>query len=351
MRLQSNFTLTRYSEVVLAIAVAIIQILFYAFVLGTLFHYLVRQDENSAQFKALMKAVDNFVQEHALPPPLADKIVEHYRFLHRKQSATTDRIFAQMPHRLQSEVQSVQYSGEMRATWMFASCSESFLAAVVLPLRERFMTPRQTLFKRGDGGLELHWCVDGVLHVKKDDTVISTIRADIGPGQVVGEIAFFLGIPQPHSVQASSAGEVTLIVLTASSFEDVASSYPEEVKGITQTILQRYNLDKHGEDIGAPLVDDSRNRDEVEVRNIGSLSPRSARTPLGKRYTPAVLASCSARTSCPVMPCPPPPVVLAHFPLPPPPPPPPPHRSRPRGRAFAGDGGFARKHSQGDHRP
>jgi hypothetical protein len=136
----------------------------------------------------------------------------------------------------------------------------------VLHVRERFMTPRELLFKRGDGALELLWCVGGTLHVKKGDVLISTIRADFGAGQVVGEIAFFAGIPQPYTVQASASGEVTLVVLPASGYEEIVSSYPEQLDTITHTVLRKFGLDKNGGDVamGGALVDGARDKEEQE---------------------------------------------------------------------------------------
>jgi len=41
----------------------------------------------------------------------------------------------------------------------------------------------------------------GVLEETRDDAVIRTMRADSELPNVVGEMAFFLGIPQPRSWQ------------------------------------------------------------------------------------------------------------------------------------------------------
>jgi CRP-like cAMP-binding protein len=72
----------------------------------------------------------------------------------------------------------------------------------VLQLSERFVMPSETLFNRGDGGTELLWCVNGSLQVKKLDAHITTIRSDLGDGQIVGEVAFFIEIQQPYAARA-----------------------------------------------------------------------------------------------------------------------------------------------------
>lgn len=96
-----QMVLTNVDEVVLAFALSLAQIVFYSYVLGTLFHYLVRTDENTVAFKGLIKAVEEFAVDRSLPAPLVSRIVAHFRFQHSKQSSATDRIFAQMPKTLQ----------------------------------------------------------------------------------------------------------------------------------------------------------------------------------------------------------------------------------------------------------
>jgi hypothetical protein len=61
---------------------------YYAYILGTLFQSLVRTDENTVNFKALIKASDQFAMERKLPIALAGKIREYLRFQHSKQVCT-----------------------------------------------------------------------------------------------------------------------------------------------------------------------------------------------------------------------------------------------------------------------
>jgi hypothetical protein len=193
----TNLVLTQATEIALAVVVALAHTIFYAFVLGTLFHYLVRTDENTVNYKALLKACDQFIVERRLPAALGARIIAHYSFQHSKQSSSTVRIFEQMPRTLQTEVASEQYRKELDNTWCFFGCSDQFLNALMLELRERYVKPREVVFRSGDGALEVIWCVGGALHVRSGDALIETIRADLGRGQVIGEVAFFLNIAQP----------------------------------------------------------------------------------------------------------------------------------------------------------
>ena len=259
--------LTRESEILLATGTMLLHTVFYAFVLGTLFHYFARTDENEVHFKTLLKACEGFCEDRKLPPALAASVTAHYRFQQRKQSSSTDRIFAQMPRTLQMEVSIEQYRREMDGTWAFFGCVPQFLNAIVLKLRERFIPPSQTLFRRGDGALELSWCLAGMLSVTgKDGLFLPPIRSDLGAGQLVGEVAFFLGIAQPHTIAASASTEVMLAYVTTAVFEEIGSFYPEQIQHVKRAVLRKYGLDKNGLDLpnATSLSDGSRDHDEQE---------------------------------------------------------------------------------------
>jgi CRP-like cAMP-binding protein len=221
------------------------------------------------------------------------------------------------------------------------------MTQLVLQLNERFVMSSETLFNRGDGATELLWCVSGTLQVKKADVHITSIRSDLGDGQIVGEVAFFIGIQQPvrarapgsraaaecfgarlgsrserasarspagsltrappaflssshaarfpplpllasrlplpspspatsaeqYTVGATASGDVTLLVVEATTFETIMVSYPEQGDMITRNLLRRYGLDKNGVDIGVEGAggNDSGYMDDDEMKEFEEL--------------------------------------------------------------------------------
>jgi CRP-like cAMP-binding protein len=236
-------------------------------VLGTLFHYLVRVDENTVRFKELLKAVESYTRSNRLPPAVASRIRAHFEFQHRHSSSSTNSVFEQLPPSLRTQVASEQYLKEMQATWVFHACTPQFLDQIVLELRERYVMPSEPIFFQGEGSTELLWCIGGTLQVKKDGELVSTILSALGAGQIVGELAFFLGIHQPYTVMASSAGFATLLELTVLDYEEIISSYPEHADAITSTVLRKFGLDKCGNDIMQASALD------VEVKTSSRSSP------------------------------------------------------------------------------
>ena len=260
-----SITLVKQSEIWFGCLIILVQIVFYAFVLGTLFHYLVRTDENTVKFKELLKAVEEYAVRRRLPPTVARKMLAHFEFQHRKQSSGTEAIFLQLPLSLRLRVASARYHAQIEHAWVFLGCNAQFLSQLVMVLKERYAMPLEMLFDRGDGSRELLWCTSGTLHVRKGDAHIATIRSDLGNAPIVGEIAFILGIVQPYTVVASGASEVTLLVLSVSDFDDIITSYPEQADVVVQNLLRHFALSRDGTDLGGGLdavADSTMNDDE-----------------------------------------------------------------------------------------
>jgi CRP-like cAMP-binding protein len=227
-----SITLVTQPEIWFGCLIILVQIVFYAFVLGTLFHYLVRTDENTVKFKEIIKAVEEYGVKRHLPPTVARKMHAHFEFQHRKHASSTEVVFQQLPLSLRLRVASAQYKRVVEVTWIFGRCNSQFLDQLVMVLRERYVMPLEMLFDRGDGSRELLWCVSGTLHVRKGEQHIATVRSDLGSSPIVGEIAFILGIVQPYTVSATDASEVTLLVLSVTDFDETITSYPEQVRRV-----------------------------------------------------------------------------------------------------------------------
>jgi hypothetical protein len=46
---------------------------------------------------------------------------------------------------------------------------------------------------------------------------------------ILGELAFFIGVPQPATVKARPDGDVHLLVLSRDDSDDLLQNYPEQV--------------------------------------------------------------------------------------------------------------------------
>jgi ankyrin repeat protein len=217
---------------------------------------LVRADENTVRFKALLKAVEEYATRRNLPPDASRKMLGYFEFQHKKRASGSEAVFQQMPLSLRLRIATARYYKLVERARIFYQCNPQFLDQLVMTLRERYLMPSEVCFERGDGSRELLWCASGVLHVTKGDEHIATIRSDLGSPPTIGEIAFILGIVQPYTVAASAGGEVTLLLLDAASFDELIAIFPEQANVVLQNLLRPFGLSTTGEDVGTAVATD-----------------------------------------------------------------------------------------------
>lgn len=87
----------RAEEIALALVCQNIKIVMDAYVLGTLFHYLVKKDPEIEMNRQLMFAMTLYCEERHLPGQLRDKIQAYFKFQQQHSNAVTDQV---MPVRL-----------------------------------------------------------------------------------------------------------------------------------------------------------------------------------------------------------------------------------------------------------
>ncbi|KAK3266379.1 hypothetical protein CYMTET_24985 [Cymbomonas tetramitiformis] len=88
------------------------------------------------------------------------------------------------------------------------------------------------------------------------DVVLRTVRADSDDATVVGEVAFFMGIPEPYTYVSRSTSDCTLLVFSKDDYDELIGNFPEQHDLLMTHLLAEYELDKVGTDINSGNVAD-----------------------------------------------------------------------------------------------
>lgn len=114
------------------------------------------------------------------------------------------------------------------------------------PTRERLaeqlewvsVEPGEILFRRGDPGESLYFVVSGSLWaVGTDQDGLEVPIAELGTGEVVGEMGLLSGSPRSAGVVA--ARPATLVRLSSTTFEMLSQEHPRLMLGITRQLIDR----------------------------------------------------------------------------------------------------------------
>jgi len=112
--------------------------------------------------------------------------------------------------------------------------------------------PKEKLFRKGDMSREVCFVSSGSLEIYGDEegkTFLNNVKNDGTSPSIVGDLSFFLIIPQPHMVMASAESDVSLFSLTKYSYTKALEKYPESHQVIVTSLLAEMGLDTNGDDM------------------------------------------------------------------------------------------------------
>ena len=229
-----------------------------AFVLGTMFHYLLRKDPAEEALTILVNEANTFARHWALPPRLRIKLLDFIQFQHKKGWSTST---FSLPRSMEIQVVNALFRPAIEksfsATGILNDCSFQYLDSMLVLLREVFLMPSEEVLRAGKSSLQLAFVVSGRVEEMHGDVVRNIIRSDVDTCSSILAVSFFFGIPEIYSVRAFQESDVRLLVLSADDGEKLNREFPEQQEIIRANILRKYGLDSKGRDLAAFVPDHS----------------------------------------------------------------------------------------------
>ena len=229
------------------------QVGFYAYVLGnsTLFS-LSKRDQSSDSFRKNLKDIEQYATSRSLPADLQKLMKSFFEFQSQKANLEEAAVLKKMPGPIFDKISMHKNGDYVTRCPIFENPPPQFITALVSALQPKFMMPKEKLFKKGDMSRELCFVSSGCLEVYGDQegkTFLNTVKNDSQNPSIVGELSFFLVIPQPHMVMASSESDVSLVSLTKSNYNAALEKYPESHQIIVTSLLAEMGLDTNGDEL------------------------------------------------------------------------------------------------------
>ncbi|KAK3285457.1 hypothetical protein CYMTET_6939 [Cymbomonas tetramitiformis] len=238
----------RMPEMAASILVLFIALVMEAYVIGTLFHYLVKKDPDVEAFQKRLQRLEDYAAIRQLPRELTDRLEHYLKFQYSKRSSS-GKIIKSLPHSLQMKVCLYQYGEAInRNRFIFRDCNEQFLALLTLNMNEVYLMPSEVHVRQGDMSRSISFVTQGSLQCSKDGNVLRTVRADSDDATIVGEVAFFMGIPEPYTYAARESSDCTVLVFTKEVYEELMGNFPEQHGILVSHLLAGYGLNNIGGD-------------------------------------------------------------------------------------------------------
>ena len=236
------------AEIATAIMVSVVQVCFYAYILGTLFHYVVHKDEERERQRQRHQNLEAYGHARNLPASLCTRLRRHFANMEEKaEMREHTHVEQELPSTLIAKIANFQHNALISSAAIFSGAPEHYLTMVAMRLRPKLLLPAELLFKKGDMSREMGFIKSGAVDVF-EDAELRKLHETIEFG-CVGETAFFMGIVQPFAMTACMHSDVILQTITKEAYEDVLESYAEGHSVVVSNLVLKFGLDRNGKEI------------------------------------------------------------------------------------------------------
>ena len=157
------------AELSVDIIVCGIQMCFYAYILGTLFHYVVHKDEERERTRQRHQNLEAYGRARSLPAALCAKLRKHFQNLGEKTELQEhSHIEQELPGVLVAKIANFQHRMLINGSPLFHGAPEQYLTMLAVRLKPRLLLPGELLYKKSDMSREMGFIKSGAVDVFED---------------------------------------------------------------------------------------------------------------------------------------------------------------------------------------
>jgi voltage-gated potassium channel len=212
------------AQMIYVMAVEIIGVAMYGFVIGNVANILSKKDPSKQQYQNNLDSLTSLIKLRKLPVELQKRLRDYYTYIYYQKFGYDEVNFINhLPKSLASEVSYYIKKDLISRIPIFSGASREFVEEISLHLKPIVVVPNSFVFKEGDNAEEMYFVVSGKLKVIIDADMKEI--AELNDGDFFGEIAIFENIKRTASVKAITYCD--LYILTKQQYSKVAVKYPE----------------------------------------------------------------------------------------------------------------------------
>lgn len=219
-----DITPTTNAQMVYTMAVMILGVGMYGYVIGNVASLLANIDRARAHYLENMERLSTFLHYRNVPFGLQRRIYDYYAYLWENRLGYDESaILAELPFSLRTEVSLALKQEFIQKVPIFQGASQELIRDIALELRPLVFTPGDYIFKAGEVGRQMYFISHGTVEVLSADG--TTIFTKLSDGDFFGEIALLLS--QPRSASVRAVNYCDLYALGKDVFERVVMHYPD----------------------------------------------------------------------------------------------------------------------------
>jgi voltage-gated potassium channel len=210
-------------EMIYAIAVMIVGVGMYGYVIGNVANLIANLQPSRVRFLETMERLTAFMRYRRLPPRLQQKVRDYYTHVWEQRLGYDESTFiAGLPTGLMTEVTMFLRHDIIQKVPFLHDAGEDLLRELALAVRPVVVTPGEVVFREGETGREMYLISRGTVEVltKASGGVIATLTE----GEFFGEMALLLNQPRGATVRA--VGYCDLYTLDKATFDRIIAHHP-----------------------------------------------------------------------------------------------------------------------------
>jgi hypothetical protein len=170
-------------EMCFAWFLCVFQVSFYAYILGTLFSYVVKRDDKAEFNRKYFAALQSYCKNRNIPKEIYDRLFKYFEFQLSKSDNENenDQVVKSLPNALLAKVANYKYKNIVLRSTCFHEVGLEFLTSVMELLVTRYLMPNERLFNQGDMSREVCFVERGSLQGERMRTKQMTAQQNIQP--------------------------------------------------------------------------------------------------------------------------------------------------------------------------
>ncbi|CBN78925.1 hypothetical protein Esi_0155_0068 [Ectocarpus siliculosus] len=228
-------------EQIYSMAVQIVGVSWYGYIVGTWASILNSFDRKDKEQRSKMREVVAFSKAAGLPPEMAKKVRQHFRFaLYRQDNWITfneQELVSDMPAGLRADVITYVHANLIAQIPWLEGKDKNFVADVVIVLKPRLFMAGDVLYSRGSQPEEMFFIASGLVMLKYKQERVGFLRH----GQMAGLIG--LASSEKHRITAVVAQkDAHCHGLSRANFTMLVESYPKEMEELREAAKSLRNV-------------------------------------------------------------------------------------------------------------
>jgi len=223
------------AQVAYAMAVMVLGVGMYGYVIGNVANLLGNADERRAKHLERLERTTLLLRERGVSAQLRRRVREYFEYLWESGRGRDERLLDDLPAGLRVDLSLELHREMLDRVPLFRGADVSFLREVVRHLRSAVFTPGEYICRRGDVGHRMFFLVRGAVEVLGADE--RTAVATLTDGDFFGEMSLLGGQRRMASVRAVDYCD--LETLDRDRFEEVLAQFPAFATEVRRTAAAR----------------------------------------------------------------------------------------------------------------